>query len=152
MKFMKPNMKNLLSVLIVTLSLGFSAYASHIPGGNLTYTCTGTPNQYLLTMELFVKCPSTLPSTQSSSYVTITNNCGLPNPASVTFNQVGVREDVTQTCASQLSNCPPNPSGGVQGVLMYTYEALITFPVVWAGWFICFNLCFRENATNVSVN
>lgn len=152
MKFMKPNMKNLLSVLIVTLSLGFSAYASHIPGGNLTYTCTGTPNQYLLTMELFVKCPSTLPSTQSSSYVTITNNCGLPNPASVTFNQVGVREDVTQTCASQLSNCPPNPSGGVQGVLMYTYEALITFPAACDSWSICFNLCCRDNATNVSGN
>ena len=51
MKFMKPNMKNLLSVLTLILLFGFSTYASHIPGGNLTYTCTGTPNQYLLTME-----------------------------------------------------------------------------------------------------
>ena len=149
---MKLNIKKLFSVLVFVFTIVLNTNASHIPGGNLTYQCTGNPNEYLLTMELFVKCPSTLSSSYSSFNFTISNDCGLPNPTVPTFTQVGVQQDVTQTCPSQLSNCPPNPSGGVQGVLMYTYEALITFPANCDSWEICFSLCCRDNATNVTGN
>lgn len=152
MNFMKLNIKKLFSVLVFVFTIALNTNASHIPGGNLTYQCTGNPNEYLLTMELFVKCPSTLSSSYSSFNFTISNDCGLPNPTVPTFTQVGVQQDVTQTCPSQLSNCPPNPSGGVQGVLMYTYEALITFPANCDSWEICFSLCCRDNATNVTGN
>ena len=80
MNFMKLNIKKLFSVLVFVFTIVLNTNASHIPGGNLTYQCTGNPNEYLLTMELFVKCPPTLSSSYSSFNFTISNDCGLPNP------------------------------------------------------------------------
>lgn len=142
-------MKKIVVLLSIILATSTFSFGSHIPGGNLTYQCTGVPNQYLLTMELFVRCPNTLGTSQNFGF-TITNNCGLPNPVMPAMNIVGVQQDVTQTCASQLSNCPPNPAGGVQGILMYTYQGLITFPGPCDSWTISFNLCCRDQSTNMS--
>ena len=138
-------------ILILSLIIGFSgiSFGSHIPGGTITYQCTGTPNQYIISMTMFVKCPTTLGTTQNFGF-TISNTCGLVNPAMPAMTLVSTGQvDVTQTCATQTSNCPPN-TGGVQGVLMYKYEGIITFPAACNSWSICFDLCCRDQSSNMN--
>ena len=138
-------------ILILSLIIGFSgiSFGSHIPGGTITYQCTGTPNQYIISMTMFVKCPTTLGTTQNFGF-TISNTCGLVNPAIPAMTLVSTGQvDVTQTCATQTSNCPPN-TGGVQGVLMYKYEGIITFPAACNSWSICFDLCCRDQSSNMN--
>ena len=98
-------------LIIVLLTAGFSnLFASHIPGGNLTWQCTGNPNEYLVTMQLFVSCPSSL----GASYTgTITNTCGLTNPT-LTMPQLGTQQNVSQICPadSLQGDCATGSSGG----------------------------------------
>ena len=47
-------MKKFLSIF-VALFAGVTMYASHVPGGNITYQCVG-PNQYEVTLTLFEDC------------------------------------------------------------------------------------------------
>lgn len=139
-------MKKLLAVTIIFL-LGLNSYASHIPGGNLTYQCTGNPNEYLVTMTLFVSCPSSL-GTQYT--VTTSNTCGLTNPT-ITLPQLGTEQEVSQICAAQQnqSDCPPG-TGGIPGVMMYTYQALVTLPAGCNTWTFAFSLCCRDASTNTN--
>src|SRR3989338_110512 len=115
-------MKKILLIIFVSLIGITSSLASHIPGGNITYQCTGVPNQYLMTFTMFVSCPNTL---GTSATVMASNNCGLPNPSINLTSPPGV--EVSQICAAQQSqsDCPPG-TGGIPGVLMYTYTGLVT--------------------------
>lgn len=139
-------MKKLFVSILFLIIIAFSTKASHIPGGTMTYACVG-PNTYELTMTLFVRCPSSLSSSYSSSYFTVTNNCGLANPVIPTFNQVGTEVDVSQTCPTQQSVCN---GGTIPGVKMYTYTATVTFPGPCDSWSIAFDLCCRDNSTNIN--
>lgn len=147
-------MKPMLRLLFLTLGLctlfgiGNEAIASHIPGANITYTCNPTnPLQYTFRLTLFRTCPGTHPNTMSGSYFTFTNSCGLTNPISPVFNQVGVEVDVNQLCSSATSNC----SGGSDpGIYMYTYEATVTLPANCDGWTLTYSLCCRDASSNVS--
>lgn len=139
-------MKKIFIILFVLL-FGANSYASHIPGGNLTYQCTGNPNEYLVTMTLFVSCPSTLGNQYT---VTASNTCGLPNPT-ITLPQLGTQQEVSQICPAQQnqSDCPPG-TGGIPGVLMYTYQALVTLPAGCNTWTFAFSLCCRDASTNTN--
>lgn len=140
---------SLLLAVFFLLTANFNkAKASHIPGANITYTCDpNDPLTYTFTLTLFRLCPGTHPATMSSTYFTLTNTCGYVNPVVPTFNQVGTAQDVNQLCSTATSNC----SGGTeQGVWMYTYEATITLPDDCDSWTISFDLCCRDQATNMS--
>lgn len=136
--------KSILAIAILLASLS-NLFASHIPGGNLTWACTGNPNEYLVTMQMFVSCPSTLGTTYTG---TITNTCGLANPT-LTMPQLGVAQEVSQICPSQinLSDCPPG-TGGIPGVLMYTYQTTVTLAGPCNTWDFAFSLCCRDASTN----
>lgn len=138
-------MKKALIVLFTSLLSLSGAFASHIPGGNVTYQCTGNPNEYIITMTLFVSCPSTL-GTQYN--ITPSNTCGLTNPT-ITLQQVGMQQEVSQICPAQQgqSDCPPG-TGGIPGVLMYTYQATVTLPAGCNTWTFAFSLCCRDASTN----
>lgn len=132
-------------ILIVSLS---NFFASHIPGGNITYQCTGNPNEYIVTMTMFVSCPSSL----STSYTIQTNNdCGLAS-TSISLNQVGVATEVSQICDAQAaqSDCNTGGGGGIPGVMMYTYEATVTLPGACDAWTFYFDLCCRDQSTNMA--
>ena len=136
-------------LIIVLLTAGFSnLFASHIPGGNLTWQCTGNPNEYLVTMQLFVSCPSSL----GASYTgTITNTCGLTNPT-LTMPQLGTQQNVSQICPadSLQGDCATGSSGGIPGVWMYTYQGLVTLPGPCNSWDFAFSLCCRDASTNTN--
>jgi Secretion system C-terminal sorting domain len=141
----------LFPILLITFFFGFNinnASANHIPGANITYTCDpANPLTYTFTLTLFRRCPGTHPATMSAANFTLTNTCGLTNPVVPTFNQVGAATDVNQLCSSVTSNC----SGGTQpGVWLYTYEAIITLPADCDSWNLAFELCCRDQSTNLT--
>ncbi len=140
-------MKKILAVLF-TLFIGLSStYASHIPGGNITYQCTGNPNEYVITMTQFVSCPSTLGTTVN---ITASNTCGLANPA-IQLAQLGVMEEVSQICDAQIANSAcATPAGTIPGVRMYTYQATIILPAGCNSWTFDFDLCCRDASTNTN--
>ncbi len=142
--------KLLLFALFLLIGVGYSnkAFATHIPGANITYTCDpNNPLTYTFTLTLYRVCPGTHPATMSSTYFTLTNDCGLVNPVVPIFNQVGQAEDVNQLCASATSDC----SGGTSpGLWKYTYEATITLPADCDSWTISFDLCCRDASTNMT--
>ena len=78
----------IIGMLLVGLS---NLSASHIPGGNITWTCDPlNPLCYNFIFTQIINCPSTNPVSMTSGF-TITNSCGLANPTMPTLNQVGVR-------------------------------------------------------------
>lgn len=145
-------MKKILLILSIfsAFFIANNAYASHIPGANITWTCNpNNPLEYTFTLTLFRTCPGTLTSTMSSSYFSITNNCSLANPIVPTFTQVGVQQDVNQLCGGLISNCSNGPASN-PGVWMYTYEATILLPNDCDSWKIEFDLCCRDASTNTN--
>ncbi|MCB0402471.1 MAG: hypothetical protein KDD41_10335, partial [Flavobacteriales bacterium] len=137
--------KILAALTLLTISL--TSFASHIPGGNITYQCTGNPNEYLITMTMFVSCPATLGTTAN---ITTANTCGLPTQT-VTLQQVGTSQEVSQICPAQQSqsDCPPG-TGGIPGVLMYTYQALVTLSGPCNSWTFTYELCCRDASSNLT--
>ncbi len=126
-----------------------SAHPTHIPGGNLTYQCTGNPNEYIFTLTLFVSCPSNL----STSYnITAANNCGLTNPT-IQLPQVGLEQEVSQICVPQIgqSECA-NPPGTIPGVMMHTYQSTIILPAGCNSWVFNFESCCRDISTNTNLS
>jgi hypothetical protein len=140
---------SLLTAIILLCCLApQKAYASHIPGANITYTCDpSNPLQYTFTLTMFRRCPGTLGTTVSSGNFTISNTCGLANPTIPTFNQVGVARDVNQLCDSTTSACA---GGSNPSVWMYTYEAVVTLPANCDSWNMAFALCCRDASSNLS--
>lgn len=141
--------KLLILLFALILSANFNkANASHIPGANITYECDPlNPLTYTFTLTLFRICPGTHPATMAASYFSMSNDCGLANPVVPTFNQTGVAEDVNQLCATATSDC----SGGTSpGLWKYTYEAVITLPADCDSWTIGFDLCCRDQSSNLT--
>ena len=148
MKRYLPACQRIVIISFILFSFIYNSKASHIPGANITYSCNpANPLEYTFTMTLFRKCPGTHPATMSSTYFTLTNDCGLTNPVVPIFNQVGVAVDVNQLCSSVTSNC----SGGTQpGVWKYTYEATIILPANCNGWHLAYDLCCRDASSNLT--
>jgi gliding motility-associated-like protein len=133
-------------LIIVVLLTSFGSFASHIPGGNISYQCTGNPNEYLITFTSFVSCPSSL---GTAATVQANNTCGFPSQAIALTSPPGV--EVSQICPAQQSqsDCPPG-TGGIPGVLMYTYTGLVTLGGPCDTWTFSFELCCRDASANMS--
>ncbi len=149
-------MKKLIYAICIALSLiGYNSYASHIPGGNITYQCTGNPNEFIITMNLFVSCPSSLSTT--SYTITANNTCGLTNPT-ITLPLMPAPpggsnpQDVSQICPAQQnqSDCVTGTTGGLPGVEMYTYQAVVTLPGPCDSWTFSYEICCRDASTNTN--
>ncbi len=132
-------------ILLLTslISISSNLFASHIPGGNISYKCTGTPNEYIITMQLYVNCPSSLGNQYN---ITTSNDCGLTNQ-SITLLQTGIEQEISSACASQTSNCN---GGTIPGIKMYTYQATITLPNTCDSWKFVHSLCCRNATSNLT--
>ncbi len=95
-----------LSLLFILILNFGNVRASHIPSSNLTWTCDpSNPLCYTFIFTQVINCPSTNPSSMSSSQFTFSNNCGLANPTMGTMIQATSSYDVAQTCATATSTC-----------------------------------------------
>lgn len=94
-----------LSFLFVSIFLFTSgAFASHNPGGNITYDCVG-PNQYLVTLTLYEDCGTAFTSATDPMTLVASNTCGLNGGIDLNFTMTNTifQQDVSQLCPSQVN-------------------------------------------------
>ena len=68
-------MKKFFLAIVLFWAFIFNVYASHVPGGNITYQCIG-PNTYVVTLTLFEDCGTAF-ETNSPQFISITNDLSL---------------------------------------------------------------------------
>lgn len=145
-------------LFLVVFIRPYHSGATHVTGGDITYTCIG-PNEYFVTMKLFRDCTgSTMTSTLS---ITLTNSCGLVNPfLTLTLQDPsggnctsGVPADcaseVSQLCATQMANSSCN-GGALPGMQEYVYTGTVILPDTCDTWTFDYNLCCRNTTVNVA--
>jgi len=143
-KIMSKISRLILSILVMTLS--YSSYASHVAGGNISYSCTANPNEFVITLTFYRDC-SGIPA-PNSIVLDIENDCGLPNPV-VVLPQIGFSE-VSQLCAPAVPNSTCN-GGPLSGVQEYIYQDTVDFGAgnVCDAWTMSFQVCARNPSTNL---
>lgn len=135
-------MKKLIFSLLGLLPCGLT-FASHVPGGQITYECIG-PNTYQITLTLFEDCSTAFTGTTPET-INISNDCGLPNPAPLSATQVLYQQEVSQLCPTALSTC----DGGIYpGTYMHTYTGIVTLTGPCDSWHFSYTSCCRNVATN----
>lgn len=137
-------MKKLLCAFAILFSL--NAFASHVPGGQITYECVG-PNQFKIILTLFEDCGTAFTGTTPET-ITISNDCGIPGyPTTTSATQTLYQQEVSQLCPTAASECTGGP---YPGVWMHQYEAIVTLPASSAcdSWHFSYTSCCRNLATN----
>ena len=125
--------------------LCLGGFASHVPGGQITYQCVG-PDTYKIILNVYEDCGTAFIGT-APEFITITNDCGLANPGggSVSATQTIYQQEISQLCPTALSEC----DGGIYpGVYMYQYEVTVTLPAGCNMWHFSYSNCCRNLATN----
>jgi hypothetical protein len=115
---------SIFSAFIFLLALGFAnqAEASHLMGGNITYTYLGG-SQYAINLSLFRDCNGiSLPS--SASLTAASPSCG---NTTVSMTNIGGPIVRTPLCPNEIDACDPGP-GGTYGVEEWIYRGLLTLP------------------------
>ena len=75
------NIKIAFSFLFFFIFLSQNVFATHIGGGNISYTCTGNPNEYEISIVLFRVCGGL--SAPNITTIVFSNSCGLTNPSNL---------------------------------------------------------------------
>ena len=142
-------MKKLLTLLLFVLAAGListeKVQASHCQGADLTYTYTGNPNEYLVTLRFYRDCAGiNAPSIATICYSS--NNAGVnqtidlypipgtgnPIPNSICINQTG-------TCATGV------------GTEEWIFQGTLVLPSAETDWVLGYELCCRNAAiTNLT--
>jgi len=137
-------MKKLLVILLILVSS--SAFSSHVAGGNIAYSCTTNPNEFVITLTFYRDC-SGIPAPNTIG-LDIENDCGLPNPV-VVLPQIGFSE-VSQLCTATLPNSSCN-GGPLSGVQEFIYQDTVDFGAgnVCDAWTMSFQVCARNPSTNL---
>lgn len=143
--------KKVVVFLGITLLLSFApkvASASHIAGGEITYTCLGG-NQYQINLNLFVDCLGFNPG--AAQTINFSSTCG--GTATLTVNVTPATMnglEISQLCPSSLpmSTC----SGGtLPGMWLFSYDGIVTLAPPCDTWTMSWSTCCRNSAiTNVT--
>lgn len=135
-------MKRITSLLLSIL-LSAAAWASHVPGGNITYECVG-PNQYLITLTIYEDQSTGFITPGGTEIITITNDCGLINP-NLTLNDITPPDnDVSQLCPSAT------PGPGIPGNDFFQYSAVVILPGACDSWHFAYSSCCRDASANLT--
>jgi gliding motility-associated-like protein len=133
-----------LYILFFILSLSLVSHASHISGGDMSYTWVGPgANTYLITLNLFRDCDGITMGT--SETVTATSTCGGSVSITVNLTNPGGSE-ISQLCDNQLSTCN---GGTYPGMQLYTYQATVDLSPACDTWTLSWTTCCRNNTINV---
>lgn len=140
-------MKKILT-LFAFFSLAFNAlWASHVPGGNITYECLGN-NQYLVTLTLFEDCGTAF-ETSADESISISNDCGITGLTTASLTNTVFQQEVSQLCSSQLPQSECN-GGSMPGVYMHQWQGVVTLPANCDSWIFSYSSCCRNNSSNAS--
>ena len=131
-------------VFICTLFTFGSVFASHIAGGDITYSCVG-PNQYQVTLTLYRDCNGMdLANTESISYRSA--NCGVNATLALSLQS---ESDITPLCPSVQSAC--NGGSGNLGIERFIYTGILNLPPGCTDWILSYQMCCRNGSiTNLN--
>jgi gliding motility-associated-like protein len=121
------------------------AFASHVPGGNISYECVG-PNQYQITLTLYEDCGTAFEG-NGAQFISITNDCGIGGLTSTTLNNTIYQQEVSQLCQPQLPNSECN-GGTLPGVWMHQWTGIVTLPADCDSWVFSYSSCCRNTSIN----
>ena len=139
-------------IFVFNLLLGIKpAHASHIAGGEITYTCLGN-DQYEIHLNLFVDCLGFDPG--SSQAISFNSTCGgitsailnvIPDTSGVNFIEI------SQLCPLDMPNSAC--SGGIlPGMWLFRYVGVVTLSPACDAWTMSWTTCCRNAAiSNLSV-
>ena len=148
MKRMKHNLIFTLAIALLFVFQSTDVKASHIMGGDLTFTCLGG-NTYMLQLRLFRDCNGISLGNQES--VTLTS----PSCGTQTFNLnllTGYPIIITPLCPTEPDRC--NTNGAQYGVHEYVYKGPITLTGCWAtatDITVSWSSCCRNGAITTAV-
>jgi gliding motility-associated-like protein len=131
-------------VLMFLLGTAETINASHVQGGNITYTCLGG-NQYEVTLALYRDCAGiAAPTSVVINRKSVT--CGIN--ANFTLNKIaGTGIEVTPLCPGSITQC----SGGtLPGVQEYIYKGIVLLPPC-SDWVLSYSVCCRNAAIGTIV-
>ena len=115
--------------------------ASHIAGGDLSYTCLGG-NQYMLNLNLFVDCLGFDPG--ASQMITATSTCGGSTTVNLTVTNPGGTE-ISQLCPAQIGNSTCS-GGTLPGMWVFNFTGIITLAPPCDTWTLDWEVCCRNGA------
>ncbi|MCB9189731.1 MAG: gliding motility-associated C-terminal domain-containing protein [Flavobacteriales bacterium] len=138
-------MSRILLFFVVFISY-VSAFASHIPGGNITYQCLGN-DQYVITLTLFEDCGTAF-ETANPKTIDISNDCGIGGLTQATLQNVIYAQEVSQLCDAQLPFSECN-GGAMPGIYMHQWTDTITLPSACDSWHFSFTTCCRNVSENL---
>lgn len=133
----------LLLVFAISISAIQNTTASHLMGGNITYTCLGN-NNYNVTAQFYRDCAGvTLPATVTLSVSSA--SCGQSFNIMLNLVPSGAQV-VTPLCPTEPDMC--NGGAGVLGVEEYSYTTTspVVLPASCNDWVIAYSSCCRNNA------
>lgn len=133
--------------LIIFLTLFTKGFASHVPGGNITYECLGG-NQYMITLTLFEDCGTAFESNGNQS-ITITNDCGITGLTTASLTNTVFQQEVSQLCLGQIGQSECN-GGNLPGVYMHQWQGVVTLPANCDSWVFAYSSCCRNTSSNAS--
>ena len=120
------------------------AKASHISGGDISYTCVGQ-DSFLITVNLFRDCDGIgAPATASMNF---TSTCG----GSATAQLVKQNSfEISQLCPSQIPNSTCN-GGNWPGMEQHTYTGIVVLSPPCNTWTMSWSSCCRnDQVTNLT--
>ncbi len=132
-------------VISITFFLNFSFFsnASHVAGGEITFSCIG-PNQYQVNLTFYRDCNG-IASSASEVINYRSAACGVN--ASLTLNLQST-VDITPLCPSAASACG---GGGTLGIQKIVYSGVLTLPSGCSNWILSYQVCCRNaSITNVT--
>lgn len=135
--------KKITLLFLFSLSIFFTknAKASHIAGGDLSYTCLGG-NQYMLNLNLFVDCLGFDPG--ATQTITATSTCGGSTTVSLTVTNPGGTE-ISQLCPAQIGNSTCS-GGTLPGMWVFNFTGVITLAPPCDTWTLDWEVCCRNGA------
>ncbi len=138
---MLSRLKQAFILLVLTLGAVKTVNASHVQGGNITYTCLGG-NQFEVTLALYRDCAGVAaPVSVSINRKSI--SCGIN--ANFTLTKIaGTGIEVTPICPTSATQCT---GGTLPGVQEYIYKGIVTLPPC-SDWILSYTLCCRNSAIN----
>ena len=150
-------MKKFFLAIVLFWAFIFNVYASHVPGGNITYQCIG-PNTYVVTLTLFEDCGTAF-ETNGPEPITITNDCGYNTitiggqsqsiTSSVSLQNQIFQQEVSQLCITSLPLSECN-GGTLPGVYMHVWQDTITLPGPCDSWTFSYSSCCRNQSNNLT--
>ncbi len=138
----------LIALAVLFSSLPKFAKASHVAGGEITYTCLGG-NQYQINLNLFIDCLGFNPGV--SQTINLSSSCG--GFASLTVDSTGGTTgglEISQLCPAQISQSTCN-GGTLPGMWLFSYTGVVSLAPACDTWTMSWSTCCTNSAiTNLA--